>query len=145
MLALVVAMLLVSYAYPLRTWWEQHSERDALQAEAGRLEAELQRLERELELWDDPAFVAAQARQRLGFVMPGEQGYVVIPVEDETAPERTDGLPPAGNGQWYERLWSSVEAADTEPADTAGPGGSTSGRITRGAEIDKQDTGGDGR
>lgn len=151
MLALVVAMLLVSYAYPLRTWWEQHSEREALEAEAQELTAELQRLERELELWDDPAFVAAQARERLGFVMPGEQGYVVIPAEEEVAEHSADGLPPAGSGEWYERLWSSVAAADAEPTDTAGSDTSRSERNTRGSDVDTPDdpeggeTGGDDR
>lgn len=137
-LALIVAVLLVSYAYPLRTWWDQHSQTQQLENEADRLAQEQARLERELELWEDPAFVAAQARERLGFVMPGEQGYVVVPAEDDAADAETvEGLPPAGDGEWYERLWSSVEAADTVPAtDPASGDGAATGRTTRGGTVD---------
>lgn len=122
MLALVIAVLLVSYAYPLRTLYEQHSERAALEREAEELRERVDQLETELELWEEPAYVQIQARERLGFVMPGEQGYVVIHPEDdgeqETGPE---GLPPAGEGTWYERLWSSVQAADEELDEEAQP------------------------
>lgn len=115
-LTLVVAVLLVSYAYPLRTWYEQHNERSALEQEAAELREQVEQLETELELWDDPAYVAIQARERLGFVMPGEQGYVVVHPDagddEDTGPE---GLPPAGDGAWHERLWSSLQAADDIP------------------------------
>jgi cell division protein FtsB len=117
-LALVIAVLLVSYAYPLRTWYEQHNERKELEQEAERLRQQVEELETELELWEDPAYVATQARDRLRYVMPGEQGYVVIHPDDpgveETGP---DGLPPAGDGEWHERLWRSVEAADEVPVE----------------------------
>ncbi|WP_166349216.1 FtsB family cell division protein [Phytoactinopolyspora limicola] len=116
-LTLVLAILMVSYAYPLRTWYEQHNERSALEQEAAELREMVDQLETELELWDDPAYVAIQARQRLGYVMPGEQGFVVIhpeAEEDETGPE---GLPPVGDGAWHERLWASVLAADEPPEE----------------------------
>lgn len=116
-LALVLAVLLVSYAYPLRTWFEQHGERSELEQESARLEDSVERLERELRLWEDPAYVEALARDRLNFVMPDEQGYVVVadPEAEDAAAVDEDGLPPAGEGEWYERLWTSVEVADTPP------------------------------
>lgn len=116
LLALVVVVLLVSYAYPLRSWLDQQSERKSLQAEAEQLRKENARLEAELELWDDPTYIEAQARERLGFVMPGEDGYIVVPDEstaaDTGADELPQGVPPASTGAWYERLWGSVKAAD---------------------------------
>ncbi|WP_158542920.1 septum formation initiator family protein [Phytoactinopolyspora halophila] len=117
-LALVLAVLLVSYAYPLRALFEQHGERAELEQEAEELRERVDELETELELWEDPSYVALQARQRLGFVMPDEQGYVVIrPEKDEEGETGPEGLPPAGEGTWYERLWSSVEAADEIPPE----------------------------
>ncbi|MGH8827945.1 MAG: FtsB family cell division protein, partial [Jiangellaceae bacterium] len=119
-LALVLAVLMVSYAYPLRTWYEQHTQRQALEDEAAQLRASVAQLETELRLWDDPAYVAARARDRLGFVMPGEWGYVVVPDPDTSAEAPAvgaEGLPPVGDGTWYERLWSSVEAADATPPE----------------------------
>lgn len=116
-LALVIAVLLVSYAYPLRTWFQQHNEQQALEEERERLRDEVEQLETELELWEDPAYVAAQARERLGFVMPGEQGYVVVHPDVEVEDTGPEGLPPAGEGNWHERLWSSVRAADEIPEE----------------------------
>ena len=112
-LALVLGVLAVSYAYPLRAWYDQHQERSALEAEAERLEAEVAELETQLRLWDDPAYVRAQARARLGYVLPGDVGYVVV---DETgSPEvelGPDGLPVLIEGDWSSRLWTSLEVAD---------------------------------
>ncbi len=102
----------------MRTWYEQHSERNALEQEAEELRDQVDELETELELWEDPAYVASQARERLHYVMPGEEGYVVVS-EEEEAEEETgpEGLPPAGDGEWHERLWSSVQAADEIPEE----------------------------
>ncbi|SDU51414.1 FtsB family cell division protein [Jiangella alkaliphila] len=122
-LALVLAVLLVSYAYPLRTWFDQHRERVELQREQDELTASVDDLEQELRLWEDPAYVAAQARERLGFVLPGEQSYIVLPdpdAPDDTAAE-AGGLPPSGQGTWYERLWASVTFADSPPPDPEAP------------------------
>ncbi len=119
-LALVLGVLAVSYAYPLRAWYDQHRERTELREEAERLEAEVAALETQLRLWDDPAYVQAQARERLGYVLPGEVGYVVV---DETGEPETelgpDGLPVLIEGEWYSRLWTSIEAADGPPPETA--------------------------
>src|SRR5690625_4017831 len=133
-LALVVAVLLVSYAYPLRTWWDQHSQQQDLEAESEQLRQEKERLEREVALWDDPAVVAAQAGGRIGFVMPGEQCYVVIPADEDPPAQTVDGLPPSGSGEWYERLWSSVEAADAEAPTADESEGSRSRRTATGGD-----------
>lgn len=124
MLALVLAVLLVSYAYPLRAWFDQHRERVELEREQQELTASVEQLEQELRLWEDPAYVAAQARERLGFVLPGEQSYIVLPdpeTPNETTAGPADGLPPAGQGTWYERLWASVTFADSPPPDPEAP------------------------
>lgn len=120
-LALVLGVLAVSYAYPLRAWYDQHRERAELRAEAERLEAEVGELETQLRLWDDPAYVEAQARERLGYVLPGEIGYVVM--DDTGEPETElgpDGLPVLIEGEWYSRLWTSIEAADGAQPESDG-------------------------
>ncbi len=118
-LALVLVALAISFAYPLRAWYDQHQARSELQAEGERLEAEVAELEEQLQLWDDPAYVRAQARERLGYKMPDETAYVVVeeaeePAEPEIGP---DGLPVRPEGPWYSRLWNSVKSADAEPSE----------------------------
>ncbi|HEX6195229.1 MAG TPA: septum formation initiator family protein [Jiangellaceae bacterium] len=113
----MLGMLAVSYAYPLRAWYDQHQEREALREETERLEENVEDLEAELRLWDDPEYVRAQARERLAYVMPGEVGFIVA-AEPEPEPEMgPDGLPVAPDATWYDRLWTSVRAAD-DPSES---------------------------
>jgi cell division protein FtsB len=119
-LALVLGVLAVSYAYPLRAWYDQHTRRSALEQESAELRTSIDDLETELRLWDDPIYVRAQARERLGFVLPGEVGYVVVDENETTQPvTTTEGIPVTADGPWYSRLWASLEAADVPPADEA--------------------------
>jgi Septum formation initiator len=109
----VLGVLAVSYAYPLRAWYDQHTRRSALEQESAELRESIDDLETELQLWDDPAYVQAQARERLNFVMPGEIGYVVVDEAGTVRPVTTpEGIPVTADGPWYSRLWASLEAAD---------------------------------
>lgn len=122
-LAVVVGTLIVSYAYPLRTWFDQQSRLNDLRAEQAALQNEVTALEERQERLRDPAHIKAQARERLNFVMPGEVGFIV------TGPDEREGEPAegpttastGGPGPWWERLWASVEAADAA-SDGIGPG-----------------------
>ncbi len=126
LLALVLVVLAVSYAYPLRTWLEQRSDIADLRAESADLEAQVRDLEAQEERWEDPAYVQQQARERLHFVLPGELGYIVVDgAGDEVGalPETTGVVAPEATGHWWERLWGTVETAGAEPAvdDAAQP------------------------
>ena len=74
----------------------------------------------ELARWDNLDYVRTQARERLGWVVPGETGYRVVDAEwQATRRRRGDhrrdppqrGAPDA----WWSKLWGSVQAAD-QPA-----------------------------
>ena len=66
--------------------------------------------------WNDPAFVAIQARQRLHFVLPGEVGYVVL--EADSAPVLYKGTVTKQRSQsWYAAMWGGIKAA----GETAAP------------------------
>jgi len=57
---------------------------------------------------------------RLGFVLPGEVGYVVVDENGTAQPVTTaEGIPVTADGPWYSRLWASLEAADVASADEA--------------------------
>jgi hypothetical protein len=116
-------VLAVSYAYPLRAWYDQHTQRVALEQEAEQLRESVDALETELRLWDDPAYVRARARERLNFILPSDVGYVVVDESGTAAAESaegSDGITVTGEGPWYSRLWASVEAADAVPPEDAG-------------------------
>ena len=61
-----------------------------LQQEAELKQSQVEEIERQRARWDDPAFVRAQARDRLFYVMPGEISYLVINDADIQALEREE-------------------------------------------------------
>ena len=115
-LVLVLAVLMVSYASSMRAYLEQRSHLESLHAQIAESEANIEALEREKERWDDPAYVRAQARERFGWVLPGEIGFQVID-EDGEALDHDDSLPepvPSDEEEqplWWQAAWDSVEAA----------------------------------
>jgi cell division protein FtsB len=123
---LVLGALIVSYAQSLRVWFDQHQQITALQQEIRDREKRVGELNDEIARWDDDAYVKAQARQRLGWVMPGEVGYRVIgadgkPVGAPPEPSApSDGPADAQKPTWYTKLWGSVEGAG-KPAAPATP------------------------
>ena len=118
-LALVVLGLLASAALPLREYLHQRSQIAALEQAQAEQRERVAALEAERERLQDPAYVAAEARRRLHFVLPGETAYVVLAPEDPAAipgaePEKAPEVP------WYSQLWRTVEQAD-RPAPLPAP------------------------
>jgi hypothetical protein len=105
-------MLAVAYAWPVKEYFRQRGELARLRVDTATTQARVDALQAEKDRWADPAFVEAQARDRLHFVMPGETAYVVLlpghPVAPPTLPKPTPVQPDA----WYDQLWASVQAAD---------------------------------
>lgn len=123
MLALVVCGLMLTLAYPVREFVDQRSRIADLRQEQADQEQRVGELERQLQRWDDPAYVKAQARERLHYVMPGETAYVVLEPDEAPAPgsgpsEGGSGAPDSAERAWYSRLWGSIEEADS-PAPAA--------------------------
>jgi cell division protein FtsB len=117
-LALVLAALIVSYASSLRAWSEQQARLADLRAEASDRGQRVADLEQELDRWRDPAYVEAQARQRFGWVMPGEVGYVVVDENDPAPSGASSGAAGGSIGRqpvWWRDLWGSVEQAGAPP------------------------------
>ncbi len=88
------------------------------------MQARTEELEREIARWDDPDFVRTQARDRLGYVMPGQQPYIVVDPEAvigeeaQQAYEEEMGIA-APIGPWYLEVWDSIEVAGETPAEGA--------------------------
>lgn len=83
---LVLAGLVFSAALPVRTYLRQRAQISALQQQVTRDRAGVQQLQNVAAQWQDPAFVTAQARVRLGLVAPGETGYIVTDPGGTPAP-----------------------------------------------------------
>jgi Septum formation initiator len=121
----VLLILTISYATSLRIYFSQAHDISATKAEIAERQQRIDDLRGELARWGDEAYVRTQARERLGWVVPGETGYTVVDA---------DGKPLGGGAKisaaaapeeqpqdsWWSKLWGSVQAAD-QPAPVKTP------------------------
>jgi cell division protein FtsB len=111
-LAAVVCVLTLTIAGPVRTYFAQRTEMHQLKATEARLRSEIAELEEQKAKLADPVYIAAQARERLGFVKPGDIPYQVqLPpgaeVPGEQTPEAAAAAERAGQ-PWYAALWHTI-------------------------------------
>jgi len=93
-IALVLLGLAVVVLAPsLRLLVEQQQQISALERSVEEQRAQVADVEAELGRWSDPAYIEAQARQRLLFIYPGEYSYIVTNVSGDADVPVDDGLP----------------------------------------------------
>ena len=124
----VVAAIVVSFWQSGRVYLKQERAIASAQQEIAEHQDAIAALTDEINRWEDPSFVKAQARERLGWVMPGETGYVVIGVDGEplgggSELEAAGALPSNEHRTtWWERMAGSITTADDPaPATTSAP------------------------
>lgn len=117
----VLGLLGLSYAGALRAYLVQGHQLGEAARQVDERTVRIAELEGELARWRDPAYVKAQARTRLGWVMPGEVGYRVIGSDGQvlSGEQEIEGVgtsaPNELDPRWWDRLAGSVAAAD-DPA-----------------------------
>ena len=87
-LAVVVLVLGMALAVPLRQYLAQRSEIAALERQVEELRAQRATLERQIQRLNDPAYLEDVARRCLGMVKPGEIPFVTVPESGRTRPDR---------------------------------------------------------
>ena len=119
----VVLLVAFSMLFPtVRAYLGQRAELDTLAAQVAAAEQQEEVLAADLDRWGTDAYVAAQARERLSYVLPGETAYRVIdpevvvdvPALESQVPGVLSGpaLPPGGAvAPWYATVWESVQLA----------------------------------
>ena len=113
----VLGLAFALVAPSVRVYLNQQSEIAALAAERDSAKQEVADLNAELQRWEDPAFIIAQARDRLQYVMPGETPYRVI--DPELAQAQAEGSLEAERAgtdlgsqePWFNNVWDELEAA----------------------------------
>ena len=117
MLVVVVA-LAISFGGSLRIYLSQQHDLAVAEQDIRERSAQIADLQTELARWNDSDYVKAQARERLGWVMPGETGYRVVgadgkPLGGGVVIESEQRLPAGEHDPvWWDRLWGSVQTAD---------------------------------
>ncbi|NLG56219.1 MAG: septum formation initiator family protein [Rhodococcus sp.] len=109
---------------PLQNYLGQRARITRLEEQVAQAQSRVDDLQAELERWQDPDWIARQARSRLAYVFPGETAYRVIDpeyitdalagaeVDPATAPTVLLGITEV---PWYTAIWDSVQVADQVP------------------------------
>ena len=122
-LAAVVCVLTLTIAGPVRTYFAQRTEMKQLKATEAQLRAQIADLEEQKVKLADPVFIAAQARERLGFVMPGDIPYQVQLPANVGVPGTPGGEPATAKRDepWYTSLWHTIADAPHGVSPTIAP------------------------
>ena len=109
-------VVVLTLATPMQRYFAQRAQINSLRNQITDANNSLEQAKRDLARWDDPNYVAAQARTRLHFVFPGERQYAITGIPDtenknnqaagDVSNQIPSGLP------WYSRLVASISATN---------------------------------
>ena len=156
----IVAVGVIQLVSTLNVYAADLSHLNSLRRQEAALIAQKQELENDISRWDDKSYVAAQARDRLGFVFPGEQSVHVLnpqAVTGESADQQESGSGSSTQSKqlpWYSELSYSFKEADQEDSlqsdssdsvgqqqsDSAGQQTDSDGQQTESGEQQQSDT-----
>ena len=124
----LVAILSVMLVPSLYQWWQQERELAQIKAQVAEQQKKNADMQRQLDLWSDPDYISTQARERLGYVRPGETQYTVV----DPGPQYQDSAmaaaaAPTGPARpWVQQVAILVGKADQPPTSNPIPSAETS-------------------
>ncbi|MDR2722354.1 MAG: septum formation initiator family protein [Cellulomonadaceae bacterium] len=121
-LSVVVLLAVVLLTPTVRAALDQRAYMGRLNDQLTEAQAEAGHIDDEIDRWDDPSFIEAQARERLGFVQQGDRVWRTVGGDDLLKDiDPVSGLPVeagivgAASGPdipWYTAIRQSVRTAD---------------------------------
>lgn len=127
LLARFVTLLTVGFTVflvvfsPLRSWMHQQEQSRELAARISQVKAQNEALEQEIERYQDPDYIARQARERLGYVRPGEITYIVVDPPGASTPPHSKGWMGKDTNDlpWFAQVVEGIKTASIPPAPVA--------------------------
>ncbi|WP_269047895.1 FtsB family cell division protein [Paenarthrobacter sp. Z7-10] len=115
---MVLLTITVLLAPSVRNFLQQRAQIGALQQNIQSKEQQQADLKKELSRWDDPAYIKAQARDRVNMVMPGETSYWVYGADGTVTTPSSGTDAPAGKVKptdlpWVDGLLQSIKRSAT--------------------------------
>lgn len=116
-IVLSAALALILVAPTFFSYLEQQRSLRQAQEELELVQAHNIELDKQLKLWDNEDYVKAQARGRLGYVVPGETLYVITGDEKGNAADRLQARTAKLQKirreatPWYMTMWDAVNVA----------------------------------
>lgn len=114
---LILGILVLFYAPQMRRFLDQRVEIGAKESQIAASKTRIQELSGAIERWQDDEYVKIQARDRLGWVMPGDTAYVVVdksgkPIAGSSEITKNRALEDENQMTWWQRVWDSVYVTD---------------------------------
>ncbi|ARC56207.1 Cell division protein FtsL [Frondihabitans sp. 762G35] len=124
LMLVIIVLFVVVLAPSLKTLIQQQEQISQLKRSVAAQEADVDSLKDDVARWNDPAYIEAQARDRLLYVYPGEYSYLVMNPTKSTSKATTKAGSPITrdiqnpNVDWVSGMLSSVYDAGltTKPA-----------------------------
>ena len=118
-LVALVVVALAALVPTVNSYVAQRQQLSELSAQVSQQEQQVEDLRTQVARWEDPAYVAARARERLLFAMPGETQYRLTDTSGQDVPltEAEQAQEAAKEGEWFSVLWESVEGSSRLTAD----------------------------
>jgi cell division protein FtsB len=113
LLAVVICMIALSLAYPVREYIAQRQQIDQLLATQTSMTDQVKALQEDSTKLGQPWYVEQQAENELHMCFPKEQCYEVVSGQPAKA---AAAKPATAANPWYAKLWQSVQRADAEPS-----------------------------
>ena len=116
LLFLLMGAAFLTQVVPTRQILDSQSQVNAARAQLAELTADNIRLEADVAALGTEAEIEKLAREKLGYVRPGETAYVVLdPPEGDRAPIAPSALTELPERQtWVDQLWNFLTGADLE-------------------------------
>ncbi|GAA1481593.1 hypothetical protein GCM10009624_20330 [Gordonia sinesedis] len=113
-LALVIGVVALTLAMPIRTYFAQRTEFSQLATSNEQLRRQVADYQQKVNEQNDPAYIEAKARERLQLLRPGETGLVMVYPGDAERRAAEQRAEERARNPWYQNLWQAVS---TPPAD----------------------------
>ena len=113
LLILLMGAAFITQVVPYGQIIDSRRQVSSARAQLAALEAENQQLQADVEALHTDAEIEKLAREKLGYVRPGETAYVVLDppgTPDETPPTTTE--PAAVEKTWVDEVWEFITGAD---------------------------------
>jgi cell division protein DivIC len=114
-LGLVLCAVALTLAYPLRNYLAQREALAEVTAAQQQLQQQITDLQNQQSALNDPDYIAAQAKERLRYVSPGDTVYrIVLPKGVESAAGATTAAP--APEPWYAHMWDTLSEPAAAPS-----------------------------
>jgi cell division protein FtsB len=110
-LGIVVCMLVLTLAYPLRSFLSQRAQIRDVAAQNAQDREQVTELQQAVDRYKDPKYIEQLARTRLHYQFPGDKVYYLPPAKPTAPVVHREGhakVAVTPETAWYDQLWGSA-------------------------------------